>query len=81
MKYPTPTREGFWWAKWRICDQDNHEAQSYLPSDKWEVVFVFENCLDEDDPEYLMVEVGGVAEGQSLENFIWGPGPLTPPAS
>jgi hypothetical protein len=44
------------------------------------VVDVFENCSDEFDPEWLRVHVPGVEHGQAVENVIWGPGPLAPPA-
>lgn len=66
-----PTKEGFYWAKWRIkaagtADEDDP------PGDEWEVMHVVENCLDEDDPEYLMVMVPGVNKWHPLENFFWG---------
>ena len=82
MTYPTPTKPGFYWAKWRIADQDDamtEEYESYLPCNKWGVVDVFENCLDTSVAEYLRVHIPGVSDGQSLENFFWGPGPLEPP--
>lgn len=66
-----PTREGFWWAKWRIKaagSADEHES----PGDEWEVMHVVENCIDEDDPEHLMVMVPGVARWQPIDHFAWG---------
>lgn len=42
------------------------------PSGCWEVVQVFQNCIDEDDDEHLMVAVAGVECSQSIENFFWG---------
>lgn len=79
MKYSTPKSEGFYWAKWRIADDGTPEGDEQTPSDKWEVVDVFVNCVDHTDPEWLRVHVSGQSHGQSIENFIWGPGPLTPP--
>lgn len=79
----TPTAPGFYWAKWRIAadgTEDNGEGCMGARAD-WEVVEVWENSLDTRDPEYLMVYVPGVARGQPLENFYWGPGPLVPPGS
>ena len=72
-KYPTPTTEGHFWAKWRLVEDGTDDADSFTPLDHWEVVQVFENGGDESDPEYLMVHVQGVAKGQNVENFIWGP--------
>jgi hypothetical protein len=75
----TPTRPGFYWAKWRIASDGTPEADELTPSDKWEVVEVFENCIDPDDDEHLMVSVPGVAKGQALDAFVWGSGALQPP--
>lgn len=80
-RHPTPTKPGFYWAKWRIADEGTKEGDEQTPSDRWEVMHVFENCLDVEDDEYLRVEVPGVERGQSLENFFWGPGPLAPPVA
>jgi hypothetical protein len=77
----TPSKPGFYWAKWKIADDGTREADELTPSDKWEVVEVWENCNDAKSPEYLRVSVPGVERGQSLENFYWGPGPLTPPGA
>lgn len=75
-----PTKPGFYWAKWRIPDDDTHEKDliNFRVMD-WEVVEVFENCINETDIEYLRVFVGGVRETQSLENFFWGEGPIKEP--
>lgn len=78
-QYATPTKEGFYWAKWKIADAGTREGDDLTPSDKWEVVEVWENCNDKSNPEYLRVSVCGVERGQSLENFVWGPGPLKKP--
>lgn len=77
----TPMKTGFYWAKWRIADEGTKEGDELTPSDQWEVVHVFENIADTEDPEYLRVEVPGVERSQSLENFFWGPGPLAPPVA
>jgi hypothetical protein len=76
---PLPIREGFYWAKWRIAEDGTREADELTPSDDWEVVYVFENCLDEASDERFMASVPGVERAQSMENFFWGPGPLTEP--
>lgn len=80
MPAPAPTRAGAYWAKWRICADGTADEAVFEPQDTWEVVTVFVNCIDEDDPEHLRVYVPGVAMGQPVENFVWGPGPLAPPA-
>ena len=74
-----PTRAGFYWAKWLIADRETVEGSALTPSDDWDVVYVFENGRDEREAEFLRVLVVGVEQSQSLQNFKWGPGPLTPP--
>lgn len=78
MKWPTPTKPGFYWGKWRIADESEKSAEyeTYLPDDTWEVMDVFENDVSGED---LRVQISGVEHSQSIENFIWGPGPLEPP--
>ncbi len=76
-----PKQAGHYWAKWRIANDGTREGDELTPSDKWEVVEVFENCLDRENDEFLMVSVPGVERSQSLENFVWGQGPLKPPGS
>lgn len=69
-----PTKPGFYWAKWRIAAEgtaDNGEGCGGIDAN-WEVVDVFENCLDKTDDEYLRVHVSGVSMGQPIENFFWG---------
>lgn len=66
-----PSAEGFYWGCWRIKaagTADEDEA----PGFEWEVMHVVENCIDETDPEFLMVTVPGVTKWQPLENFVWG---------
>ena len=67
-----PKAKGFYWGKWRIKDPGTVD-ENESPGNEWEVMHVVVNCIDEDDPEYLMVMVPGVAKWQSLENFVWGP--------
>lgn len=74
-----PTKAGHYWAKWRIPeDGTRHDPCPGARAD-WEVVQVFENGTDRDDPAYLIASVPGVEKAQSLENFFWGPGPLEAP--
>lgn len=76
-----PKIAGHYWAKWRIANDGTREGDELTPSDKWEVMQVFENCLDRSDAEFLMVAVPGVERSQSIENFVWGEGPLKSPAT
>lgn len=69
----TPTKPGYYWAQWRKATPGTRDAAELTPSDDWEPVQVFENALDDQHPEYLMVEVGGVERAQSLDGFVWGP--------
>lgn len=72
--YPTPEREGHWWAKLRLHDNPD------LRSVDWEVVQVFENmsgdpCEADVERGYLkwMASVPGIEGGQPLDAFVWGP--------
>lgn len=67
----TPKKAGHYWARWKIKSPGTAEEDD-PPSGQWEVVQVFENCIDETDDEYLAVAVAGVERSQSLENFFWG---------
>lgn len=72
--YPTPTREGHWWAKLRLADNPDNNSTD------WEVVQVFENGgVDPQGPEYYMASVPGIEGGQRLDAFVWGP-PVQRPA-
>lgn len=86
MSTPMPTQPGFYWAKWRMADEGTdpvclkcgHKPSEWednidLSVEDWAPVEVVVNCLDETNPEYLKVQVGGVAKWQSPENFVWGP--------
>lgn len=66
-----PKREGFYWGKWRIKAEGTAEEDE-APGDEWEVMHVVENCIDQTDPEFLMVMVPGVSKWQPIENFVWG---------
>ena len=66
-----PDKAGHYWARWKIKNPGTAEEDD-PPSGQWEVVQVFENCIDPDDGEYLMVAVAGVERSQSVENFHWG---------
>lgn len=71
--HPTPTRPGFYWAKWKIADEGTRDGDELTPNDRWEPVEVAVNSGSPDDPDYLRVDVPGVERSQSLGNFFWGP--------
>ncbi|WP_156402840.1 MULTISPECIES: hypothetical protein [unclassified Bradyrhizobium] len=76
-----PKEPGHYWAKWIIADEGTADAAEVVPSSHWEVVGVYENRIDREADDYLTVQVAGVERSQSIDNFIWGPGPLPPPAA
>ena len=78
--YPTPTKPGFYWAKWKIADEGTRDGDDLTPNDRWEPVEVAINSGSPDDPDYLRVDVPGVERSQSLGNFFWGPEVLGPDA-
>lgn len=64
-KYPTPSREGHFWAKLTLHENDD------LRSTDWEVVQVFDN---NGEGEYaFMASVPGIEGGQPMDAFVWGP--------
>ena len=73
MTYPTPDREGHYWAKLRLADNPDHNTHT------WEVVFVFDNIMrpwceaDIESGECQMVSVPGMEASQLIDAFIWGP--------
>jgi hypothetical protein len=76
LTHPIPSRAGFYWAQWRILEEDS-STETVPPIGTWEVVKVFI-----DSPSVagcLRVFVAGEVRAQSLENFVWGPGPLRKP--
>lgn len=62
-----PVKAGFYWAKWKICDEGTADEAVFEPSTSWEVVEV----LDDFDGTPNGVFVPGVEKSQSLENFAW----------
>lgn len=68
-----PTKEGFYWAKWKIADDGSETFVG--ASDRWEIVKVTYDAMDSE----LLADVTGEPKAQKLENFFWGPGPLKPP--
>lgn len=72
MKYQTPTKPGWFWAKWQIASEATRDGAELTPSGRFEVVEVVENAAEE-DPEHLMVSVPGVEASQALDAFFWGP--------
>lgn len=72
-QYPTPTREGHWWAKLRLADNPDDN------SSQWEVVLVWENIskpwceADIESGECMMVSVPGLEAAQLIDAFVWGP--------
>lgn len=67
-----PTEPGWYWAKWKIAEEGTVEGDELTPSKEWECVQVFENCIDHNVSNWLMVSVCGVDKAQSVENFFWG---------
>jgi hypothetical protein len=64
-KYPTPAREGHWWAKLKLAENPDDNSPD------WEVVQVFDN---NGEGEFaFMASVPGIASGQRLDAFVWGP--------
>lgn len=70
-KYPTPAREGHWWAKLVLTGNDDDRSTD------WEVVQVFDN---NGEGEFaFMASVPGIEGGQPIDAFVWGP-PVQKPA-
>jgi len=67
----TPSKPGWYWAKWKIADDGTRDGGELTPSDRWEVVEVVDNG-GEDPADKLRVSVSGVEKTQSVENFFWG---------
>lgn len=78
MRYPSPTRSGHYWAKWRICDEGTADEDVFTAHNNWEVVHVVENGGDPTEDDYYRVAVTGVAMSQHLDNFVWGPEVVLP---
>lgn len=77
-KYPTPEKEGYYWAKLRLADNEDDNSID------WEVVYVFENIskpwceADIESGECMMVSVPGLEGGQRIDAFVWGPTVVKP---
>lgn len=69
-KYPTPDREGHYWAKLVHPSGVPDDEVENLRSTDWEVVAVYENGADGD---FYRAFVPGIAATQAIEDFIWGP--------
>jgi hypothetical protein len=69
-----PTKEGFYWAKWRLAVAGTADrGEGCMGADaEWETVEVYDNSVLGDDGPELRVFVTGVAQSQPLENFFWG---------
>lgn len=63
--YPTPTREGHWWAKLKLADNPDDNSVN------WEVVQVFDNNGTGDLA--FMASVPGIQSANRLDAFVWGP--------
>jgi hypothetical protein len=73
-----PAKPGFYWAVWLTPSPGTRDAEALMSASEWEVVYVFENGISFQDRDYLRVLVTGVEQSQSIQNFRWGEGPLTP---
>lgn len=72
-KYPTPEREGHYWAKLKLAENPDDNSPD------WEVVLVFDNILrpwceaDIESGECQLASVPGIAKSQRIDAFVWGP--------
>jgi hypothetical protein len=56
-----PTKPGFYWVKLCIRDERTADEDVFKPKNNWEVVDVFENCINQSDPEHFRIhEVAAV---------------------
>lgn len=72
-KYKTPTKSGFYWAKWRICADGTADEEMFQPEDRWCPVEVYVNTSDPTDDDFFRVFVLGVEKSQPIDGFVWGP--------
>lgn len=76
MKNETPTKPGYYWAKWRIPADGTHEGELLCPSDEWGIVEVWANTIYWDRyptaDEAFGVSIPGVRETQWADCFVWG---------
>jgi hypothetical protein len=73
-KYPTPTKEGHYWAK-LVHPSGMPEGEEWQSTD-WEVVAVWDSNGEGD--EEFTVHVPGVGPTQWIPDFIWGPEVIKP---
>lgn len=68
--FSTPTAEGWYWAEWRIAEDDTDPASDYAgvgaPLDAVQVL----NLGDPDEPCWRAF-VAGVRQSQGLDCFVW----------
>lgn len=64
-----PDEPGFYWAKWRICDEGTVDEAVFQPNNHWEVVEVLDEFSGDKLPSRVFV--AGVEKSQSIENFVW----------
>ncbi len=68
-----PQREGFFWAKQKLTDHpDDVEIETIRSLNEWYVVEVFENHINDGEPDQWRVFVHGHGGSESIENFYWG---------
>lgn len=78
----TPTKIGYYWARWMTAAGGTHEGHELTPAPNWEIVQVWANeyfAFDPTDDEAFGVSVPGVRETQWLKNFRWDVGPSGKP--
>lgn len=73
-RFPTPTREGFYWAK--LVHPSNMPEKEDWASQDWEVVHVWDNNGEGD--ETFGVSVPGISPTQWIPDFVWGPEVIKP---
>jgi hypothetical protein len=76
ITYPTPKREGWFWAK--LVHPTRMPPGEDWASVDWEIVQVIENSLDDDSDEKWGVSVTGVSPLQWPQDFVWGPEVVRP---
>lgn len=67
-----PRIPGHYWGRWHTPAPDTADDGEMCTGIGWEVHQVFENTLDQDDPDHLRVYVPGVEKSQALNAFEWG---------
>lgn len=71
MINPTPTKEGYFWAKLKTPSYGSYKNESWESVD-WEIVSVVDNNGEPGTEEEFYVSVFGVPEVQWREDFFWG---------